>query len=108
MGKKSTSESKKRVRPALTPESRENQLIARAMDLAEQQLIDGTASNQVLVHFLKLGTQKYRYETEKLRNETKLVKAKTEAIESSKRSEELFEEAIEAMKSYTPGNEVEE
>lgn len=95
-----TSEPKKKLRPALTPEARENQLISLAMDRAEQQLMDGTASSQVITHFLKLGTAKYQYETEKLKHDTELVKAKTESIERSDRIEELYNDAIKAMKIY--------
>lgn len=96
----STSEPKKKLRPALSPEARENQLISLAMDRAEQQLLDGTASSQVITHFLKLGTAKYQYETEKLKGETKLTDAKTEALESAKRVEELYSKALQAMRSY--------
>lgn len=87
-------------RPALTPESRENQLIALAIDRAEEQLRDGTASSQVITHFLKLGSTKERLEKEKLEEENKLLRAKTEAIQSAKRVEELYAEAINAMRVY--------
>ena len=102
MKKTSTTASKptRKIRPALTPEARENQLISLAMDRAEQQLMDGTASSQVITHFLKLGTAKYQYETEKLKHDTELVKAKTESIERSDRIEELYADAIKAMKIY--------
>ncbi len=99
--KSSTSEPKKKLRPALTPEARENQLISLAMDRAEQQLMDGTASSQVITHFLKLGTAKYQYESEKLKHDTELVKAKTEALESAKNVEILYAEALKAMKTYS-------
>lgn len=89
-----------RKRPALTPESRENQMISLAVDLAEQQLLDGTASAQVITHFLKLGTQKSQLENEKLRKENELLKAKTENLESLKHIEELYSEALDAMKRY--------
>lgn len=87
-------------RPALTPETRENQMISLAMDLAEQQLRDGTASSQVISHYLKLGTTKERLEKEKLEEENKLLKAKTESIKSQKRVEELYIEALNAMRNY--------
>lgn len=96
----STSEPKKKLRPALTPEARENQLISLAMDRAEQQLMDGTASSQVITHFLKLGTAKYQYETEKLKHDTDLVKAKTESISRAENMEELYSKAIQAMQIY--------
>lgn len=88
------------IRPGLTPEARENQMIALAVNLAEQQLRDGTASSQVITHYLKLGTTKYKYETEKLAADTALQKVKAEAIEAQKRSEAKFEEAIRAMRVY--------
>ena len=97
----SQSRTEDRVRPALTPESRENQLIALSVDLAEKQLREGTASSQVITHFLKLGTEKAKLEQEKLRRENELLRAKTESIESSKRVEELYSEAINAIKLYS-------
>lgn len=87
--------------PALDPESRENQLISLAVNLAEEKLRDGTASNQLIVHYLKLGSTKERLEKEKLEAENKLLKAKTETLESSKRSEELYAEAIKAITHYS-------
>lgn len=87
--------------PATTPEGRENQLIALAIDLAERQLSEGTASSQVITHYLKLGTTKERLEKEKLEKENELLKAKTDAIQSAKRVEELYENALNAMKSYS-------
>lgn len=96
-----TTESTRKPRPALTPESRENQLIARAVDLAEQQLIDGTASSQVLTHYLKLGTAKNQLELEKLRQENELLKAKTEAMQSMKAMEKVYVEALQAMREYS-------
>lgn len=98
--KKSSNPVQKR-RPALTPDARENQLISLAVDLAEKQLIEGTASSQVIAHYLKLGSSKGRMEVEKLRRENELLRAKTESIESSQRSEELYENALKAMRDYT-------
>ena len=86
--------------PALTPEQRESQLISLAMDRAEQQLRDGTASSQVITHFLKLGTVKNEIELEKLRRENELLAAKKSAIESAESMEKLYSEAISAMKKY--------
>lgn len=91
----------KRGRPALTPEAREGQLVALAVDLAEQQLRDGTASSQVITHYLKLGSTRAELEREKLRKENELLRAKTEAIQSAKHIEELYENAINAMKNYS-------
>lgn len=87
-------------RPALTPEAREVQLIALATNLAEQQLRDGTASAQVITHYLKLATDQNRIENEKLRHEVELLKAKTKALESEQHREELYANAIAAMRDY--------
>lgn len=96
----SSSEPAKRMRPALSPEARENQMISLAVDLAEQQLRDGTASAQVITHYLKLGATTARLEKEKLERENELLKAKTKALESAERVEELYANAINAMKMY--------
>ena len=98
--KKTTSNPSRKMRPALTPEARENQLIALAVDLVEQRLREGTASSQETTHFLKLGSMKNRLEMEKLEEENKLLKAKTESIQSQKRVEELYAEALNAMRNY--------
>lgn len=95
------------MRPARTPEARENQLIALAIDQAEKQLREGTASSQVITHFLKLGSSRERMEKELLEEKTKLAQAKTEALESGKRMTELFEQAMDALKGYR-GDTVEE
>lgn len=89
-----------RRRPALSPEARENQLIALAIDRAEERLLNGTASSQEIVHFLRLGSMKAREEQEILRQQRELLEAKTEAIRSAKRVEELYEGALRAMKTY--------
>ena len=96
----------RRGAPATSPEAQENKLVALAVNLAEKQLREGTASSQVITHFLKLGSTKERLEKEKLEAENKLLKAKTETLESNKRVEELYKEALNAMRSYS-GQEVE-
>ena len=100
MAKAKANNGSKKMRPALTPEARENQLISLAVDLAEEQLRDKTASSQVITHFLKLGTTKAELEKEKLAKENELLRAKTESIESQKRIEELYAEALNAMRRY--------
>jgi hypothetical protein len=89
------------MRPGITPEARENQMISLAVDLAEQQLRDGTASSQVITHFLKLGSMREKLERERLEEENKLLKAKTKAIESAEEVKVLYEEAIVAMRTYS-------
>lgn len=86
--------------PALTMEERQNQLIALAMDRAEEQLRDGTASSQVICHYLKLGTAKDRLEQELLEQKSEMLAAKTAAIKAAERTEALYAEAIEAMRKY--------
>lgn len=95
-----TSETPKKIRPAISPEAEENQLIALATNLARQQLLDGTASSQVITHYLKLGSTKEKLEKELKMEEIKLQRAKTENLKSIKRSEELMEEALKAFKNY--------
>ena len=99
--KQSDVEPAQRMRPALTPEARENQMISLAVDLAEKQLMEGTASAQVITHYLKLGATTARLEKEKLERENELLKAKTKALESAERVEELYTNAINAMRNYS-------
>lgn len=100
VGEKYMAQAKKRRAPALTPEARENQLIAEAIDLAEKQITEGTASAAVICHYLKLGSTKAKLENEKLQEENKLLRAKTEALESQKNVEQLYKDAIAAMSEY--------
>lgn len=91
----------KKIRPAITPEARENQMIALAVDLAEKQLIEGTASSQVITHYLKLATTKEKIEREILEKQKELIVAKTENLQSAKRIEELYSNALKAMQNYS-------
>lgn len=86
--------------PAKTLEGRENQLIALATNLAEKQLREGTASSQVITHYLKLGTTRERLEQEKLGRENELLTVKAEHLESAKKMEDIATEALEAFKTY--------
>ena len=104
MAKRKTTTSKdtqKKLRPASTPEARENQLIALAVDLAEKQLMEGTASSQVITHYLKLATTKEKIEREILEKQKELIVAKTENLQSAKRIEELYSNALKAMQNYS-------
>lgn len=87
-------------RRATTPEARENQLVALAYDLAEQQIRQGTASAQVISHFLKAGAKREQLEQERIQRENQLLQAKAEELASRKNAEELYSKALEAMKSY--------
>lgn len=86
--------------PATTPEGRENQLVSLAIDLAERQLADGTASAQVISHFLKMGSSREQLEQERLRHENELTQAKIENMASLARQEELYKDALNAMRTY--------
>ena len=90
-----------RRKPATTPEGRENEMISLATDLAEKQIREGTASSQVISHFLKLGSTRERLEQERLEHENQLTQVKIEQIESQKRVEELYMEALTAMRTYS-------
>lgn len=96
-----SSGSSRPIRPGITPEARENQLISLAVDLAEKQLQEGTASSQVITHYLKLASAKERIEREILERQKDLIVAKTEQLQSAKRVEELYIDAINAMKKYS-------
>ena len=101
----SSSENKRKFKPALTPEARENQMISLAIDLAEKQLREGTASSQVISHYLKLGSTKARIEfkikKEIMEKQKELIAAKTENLQAVKRIEELYSEALTAMREYS-------
>lgn len=96
----SSSNERPRRPPATTPEGRENQLISLAVDLAEKQLIEGTASSQVVTHLLKLGSTREVLEQEQLRHNNELLKVKKEQIEAAAHMEELYAGAIGAMRAY--------
>lgn len=92
---------KRKRRPATTPEARENQIISLAFDLIEQRLIDGTATSQETTTIAKLGSEKARLEKEILKTQKELMEAKKEMLESAKRTEELYAHALEAMRHYS-------
>ena len=103
--------SSRKMLPALSIEARENQLINAAIDLAEKQILEGTASSQVITHYLKLGSTKERLDQEMTSLQNELLKAKTENLNSQKNIEKLYKEALEAMSSYsgrTPSQEKDE
>jgi hypothetical protein len=92
---------KGRRKPATTPEARENEMVSAAIDLAEKQILEGRASSQVITHYLKLGSTRERLEQQRLEHENELTRVKIEALESQKRVEELYMEALSAMRSYS-------
>lgn len=87
--------------PRRSPESREKQMISYAVDLAEEQLRNGTASSQIICHYLKLASMREQYEIEKLRADVELSRAKADSYQATKRSEEKFDQVIEAFKRYS-------
>jgi len=89
---------------AMTQEDMESQAIAASMRLAYQQILDGTASQQVIVHFLRAGSQKQKEELEKLRDEKALLQAKVKNLESQEQSERMYRDAIRAFQSYSGNN----
>lgn len=99
--KSTQNEAIREIRPALNPDAREQQMISLAVDCAEKQLLEGTASSQVIVHYLKLATKKERIENEIREEQKKLIEAKTENLKSAKRVEELYQKAMDAMSVYT-------
>jgi hypothetical protein len=99
--RKPSQDDKSRRRPATTPEARENELVSLAHDLAEEQIRAGHASSQVITHFLKLGSSREKLEQERIAHENQLLEAKREHMQSQARVEELYLEALQAMKSYS-------
>lgn len=100
-GVTSSSSPTRKRRPALSPEARENQMIALAVDLAEKQLLEGTASSQVITHYLKLGSPKSRLEREILEKQKDLIDAKTQSVKSTARSDEIAKKALDAFRHYS-------
>lgn len=87
-------------RPATSPEARENQLISLAYDLAEKQFREGTASAQVISHFLKLGSTRYSLEREMMESQRDLYAAKAKSIASMENMEGLVGEVVRALRTY--------
>lgn len=94
-------EPQRRLPPPTTPEAMENRLISLASDLAERQLREGTASAQVISQLLKLGSSRERLEQQRIRHENELMQVKKESLESQARNEELYKQALNAMRSYS-------
>lgn len=97
---KDSSSSPRKIRPAISQEARDNQLIALAYNLVEQRLLDGTATSQETVHFLKMGSPRERKEMEILELQKELVAAKTKSLTSTEELKQLYVEAMSAMKDY--------
>lgn len=101
---KTTSNKRTReIKPATTPESREKQLVSLAVDLAEKQLREGTASPSIINHYLKIASERETLEREILEKQAKLIESKAKNLAKDREAEELAKAAIEAMKAYQPG-----
>lgn len=105
MPKTKNSGSTRKLRPALSPEAQESRMISLAMDLAEQQLLDGTASSQVITHFLRIGSLEYERKIEKLEKENELLRAKADAIDDMRKQDENYQRVIDAMREYSGNGE---
>lgn len=97
----SSSKTSRKMRPALSPEARENQLVSLAVDLAEKQLLEGTASSQVITHYLKIGSTRERLEKEIMEKQMKLIDAKAKSLDSNDELKELYKNALVAMRNYS-------
>ena len=99
--KSSVDKAQRRFAPATDTESRENQLISLAVEAAERGLLKPNPSNQIVLHYLKLGTTKLQLEKEKLKKENLLLESKTRAIDAAAKNDELYAQAISAMQIYS-------
>ena len=104
----SSSGTSPKMRPALTPEARENQMISLAMDLVQQRLIDGTASSQETTHFLKLASSKAILEKERLEEENKLLRAKTKVMENVEDAKVIYSDVLNAIRKYSGQSDVDD
>lgn len=102
--KPKAAENKRAAKPATTPEGREQQLVSLAVDLAEKQLREGTASPSIINHYLKIASSRETLEREILEKQAKLIAAKASNLNKDREAEELAKAAIEAMKNYNPGS----
>src|SRR3954454_802461 len=90
-----------RRRTATSAYERELQLSDAAFDLAEEQIRNGTASSQVITAAMKFGSTRERLEQERMRHEVELMEVKKEQLEGQKKVEELYVNALEAMRGYS-------
>jgi hypothetical protein len=92
---------KKQMSPPTTDDAMENKLVALALDQARVQLQEGTASSQIITHFLKLGSLRHSIELEKLELENRLLEEKILAEQTGQQINEMMAEVMAALKSYT-------
>lgn len=100
---KNSSKPKTKSYKSMSSDDREKQIIAKAVDLAEKKIEDGTASSQIICHYLKLATEEQRLDNKKREKEIELLEAKKDSIETEQKREEIFEEALSAFTSYAGG-----
>ena len=91
----------RKFKPATSIKERQDQMISLAVDLAEEKLRNGTASSQIITHYLELATTKERLKEEMMEEQKKLITAKIGAVESHKEVEKLYSEALNAMREYS-------
>lgn len=104
----SSDQPKPPLKPALTPEARDQQMISLTYDLVEERIRNGTASSQETTHFLKLASEKTRYQTELIKAQAQLATAKKEDLESARRSEAIYEEVLKALRNYSGNGDPDE
>jgi hypothetical protein len=83
-------------------------MIALAYDETERRIRAGTATSQELTHFLKLGSSREQLEQQRLVYENELNQVKIAAIASQERVEELYRDALNAMRAYNGQEPLEE
>ena len=86
---------------SMNPDARQNQLISLAEQEAEKRIRNGTASSQIIVHYLELGTSKYKREVQILEHQDELLQAKTDTLRTAKDTKKLYEDAMNVMKKYS-------
>ena len=91
---------KKSNKIAISPRARENQIISAAYDLAEKRILNGTASSQEIIHFLRMGSEKEKLERIKLEEENKLLREKTKSLAAATNIEQILKDGLKALGSY--------
>ena len=86
--------------PPRTEEEEEKRACGLAIDLATKWMEEGTAPAQIVLHYLKIASQREQIELEKTKYEIELIKAKKKSIESEEEQEKRYQEVIKAISSY--------
>lgn len=93
------------VRPLMSVQAREEQIAGYALDCAERQIREGTASPSVLVHFLRATSTKEALERQLLEQQNELLRVKRESAELQMQSESKYNEALQAFRGYSGTSE---